>query len=107
MVGGGLHGPAQDSRPTVVQVDDPDVNEIERRALSEGTDSAGGCLTPEILSGRLIDRVRNAGRVFQAGATVVPLDSDTVNIARLVSGVTPSWKTEGSAVTVSDMVFDR
>ncbi len=83
------------------------MTDVEKRALSEGTDSAGGYLTPEILSSRLIDRVRNVGRIFQAGATVVPLESDTVNLARLVSGVSPSWKTEGNAVGVSDMTFDR
>jgi HK97 family phage major capsid protein len=83
------------------------MSDSERRALSEGTDSAGGYLTPEILAARLIDRVRNTGRIFQAGATVVPLESDTVSLARLVSGVTPAWKAEGDAVSVSDMTFDR
>jgi HK97 family phage major capsid protein len=83
------------------------MTEVEKRALSEGTDSAGGYLTPEILSARLIDRVRNTGKVFSAGATLVPLESDNVNIARLVTGVTPTWKAEGDAVAVSDMTFDR
>jgi len=62
------------------------MTDVEKRALSEGVDSAGGFLTPEILASRLIDRVRNAGKVFAAGATTVPLESDTVAFARLVSG---------------------
>jgi HK97 family phage major capsid protein len=83
------------------------MNDAEKRAMSEGVNSAGGFVTPEVLSARLIDRVRNVGRIFQAGATVVPLASDTVNLARLVTGVAPSWKTEGNPIGAQDMVFDR
>lgn len=83
------------------------MSDAEKRTLSEGVDSAGGFLTPEILATRLIDRVRNAGKVFAAGATTVPLDSDTVALARLVTGVAPTWKAENDPVAVSDMTFDR
>jgi HK97 family phage major capsid protein len=83
------------------------LSDVEKRALSEGTDSAGGYLTPEILAARLIDRVRNTGRIFQAGATVIPLESDKTAIARLVSGVSPTFKAEGADIDVSDMTFDR
>ena len=54
--------------------------DLERRAMSEGSDAAGGYLTPEILSGRVIDKVRNQARVLQAGAQTVPLDSDKQSI---------------------------
>jgi HK97 family phage major capsid protein len=81
--------------------------EGEHRALIEGTNSAGGFLTPEPLAARFIDRIRNAARVFQAGALTVPMTSDTLNVARLTGGATVAWKAEGNAITPSDMVFDR
>jgi HK97 family phage major capsid protein len=81
--------------------------EAEHRALTEGTNSAGGFLTPEPLAARFIDRIRNASRVMQAGATTVPMESDTLNIARMTGGATVAWKTEGNPITPSDMVFDR
>jgi HK97 family phage major capsid protein len=79
----------------------------EERALSEGTDSAGGFLTPEVLGSTVIDRVRKKAKVLQAGATVVPLESDKQYFPRLATGVTGGWKAENAAVTVSDPVFER
>src|SRR5207244_1562131 len=81
--------------------------EGEHRALTEGTNSAGGFLTPEPLAAAFLDRVRNASRVMQAGAHTVPMASDTLSIARMTSGATVAWKSEGNAITPSDMVFDR
>ena len=53
------------------------------RALSEGTDSAGGFTVPEIVGSRFIDRVRDALVVQRAGAQIVPMTSDTLHLARL------------------------
>lgn len=81
--------------------------ELERRALSEGTDAAGGFLVPEPLAAQLIDRVRNATRAFQAGARTVPMTVDQLSIARLTGGASVAWKSEGSAITESNLTFDR
>ena len=81
--------------------------DLERRALAEGTGAAGGFLTPELLSGQFIDRVRNQARVLQAGATTVPLDSDTQSVPRLATGVTGAWRNENTAVIQQDAVFER
>lgn len=81
--------------------------EVERRALAEGTGAAGGFLTPELLSGGFIDRVRNATRVLQAGATTVPLESDQQSIPRLATGVTGAWRNENTAVVQQDATFER
>ncbi len=80
--------------------------ELERRALSEGAGS-GGYLTPEPLGAILIDRLRNAMAVGKAGMRVVPMTSDVLNLARLDTGVTPSWKSEGAAISASDATFSR
>jgi HK97 family phage major capsid protein len=79
----------------------------EKRALSEGTDSAGGFTVPDILSTQLIDRMRARTVTIQAGAQTVPLSSDVTNIARLVADPQAGWRNENAAVAESDPTFDR
>ena len=81
--------------------------ELEHRALSEGVGAAGGFLTPEVLSGPFIDLIRAKTRVLQAGATVVPLDSDQHSIPRIATGGTAAWRNENTAAFESDATFDR
>jgi HK97 family phage major capsid protein len=83
------------------------LTEHEKRAMSEGTDSAGGYTTWDRQGSRVIDRIRNQMRVVQAGALTVPMDSDTVNLARLASGATTAWKAENAAITAGDLTFER
>ncbi|MCJ9672912.1 MULTISPECIES: phage major capsid protein [unclassified Neorhizobium] len=80
-------------------------NEVERRALSEGSDSAGGFTVPTELSAYLIDRLRRSSIVNQAGAVTVPLDSKDNIIAKLLTDPTPAWRAENGPVAVSDMTF--
>ncbi len=75
-------------------------------AMSEGTQTAGGHLVPTPLAGRIIDLARNAMRVMQAGATTVPMTSQTLKIARLTGEGTPAWRTENAAITDGDLSFD-
>lgn len=81
--------------------------DLERRALAEGAGSTGGFLTPELVSAQVIDRLRNVGQVFAAGATVVPMDSDQVSVPRLAGGVQAQWKVENAPVAESDPAFER
>lgn len=80
---------------------------VERRALSEGTDSAGGFLLPDPIGSQVIDRLRPATRVIEAGAQVVPLDGDVLHLPRIASGVTGAWRAEGDSVTAGSPTFDR
>jgi HK97 family phage major capsid protein len=80
--------------------------ELEQRALSESVLASGVYLVPTPLAGTMIDRVRNAARVFQAGATTVPMTAQTLKLARLAGGQGVSWKAEGDAVTGTDMTFE-
>lgn len=80
-------------------------NDLERRALSEGTDSAGGYTVPDILSTTLIDRMRAKSRVMQAGAGMVPLSSDKHSFAKLLTDPTAGWRAENAAVAESDPTF--
>lgn len=81
--------------------------EIEKRALSEGSDSAGGYTVPTLLSSSLIDRLRAKSVVNRTGAITVPLGSDNNIIAKLVSDPVPGWRAENGGVKESDMTFDR
>lgn len=82
-------------------------NDAEARALSEGTDSAGGFTVSRPTLARFIDRLRAATVTVQAGATTVMVESDRSSIARLASDVTASWKAENAASTESDPNFEN
>jgi HK97 family phage major capsid protein len=77
----------------------------ERRALSEGTDSAGGFTVPEVLSAELIDLLRAQSVVIAAGARTVPLTSNKMSVAKLATDPVPTWRTENSSVTESEPTF--
>jgi HK97 family phage major capsid protein len=79
--------------------------DTERRALSEGTDSAGGFTVPTILSSQLIDALRAASVVQRAGAQTVPLTSDSQSIAKVASDPTPAFRNEAASIGESDPTF--
>lgn len=79
--------------------------DVEKRALAEGTDSAGGYTVPVILSAKLIDLLRANSVTIAAGARTVPLRSDHHNIAKLASDPVPAWRFENAVVTESDPTF--
>lgn len=81
-------------------------NEDEKRALSEGTDSAGGYTVPTRLASEFIDKLRAKMVCFEAGARVVPLDSDNLAIARVTGDPTVAWTAENAEITASDPTFD-
>ena len=81
-------------------------NELERRALSEGTDSAGGFTVPDILVANIIDRMRARATVFASGAQTVPLQSDVQKIARLATDPSAAWYAENAALAGGDPVFE-
>jgi HK97 family phage major capsid protein len=76
------------------------------RDLVEGTSTAGGVLVPTPLAANVIDKARNASRVFQAGAITVPMTSQTLKMPRLTVENAPTWHTENAAITAQDLTFD-
>jgi HK97 family phage major capsid protein len=93
------------------------LSDLERRALEEGSDSAGGYTVPEIVAAQWIDRVRNNMVVMRAGARMVPMTSDTLHIARLAqpgahtSGSpatsAANWKDENEAISEAELTLER
>ncbi len=80
--------------------------EAERRAMAEGTLSAGGYMVPTPLALNVIDLARKQARVMQAGAQTVPMTSNKLTIARVTGDPSASWKAENAPGTFSDMTFD-
>ncbi|WP_297776330.1 phage major capsid protein [uncultured Roseovarius sp.] len=80
-------------------------SDIERRALSEGSDSAGGYTVPDMLSAQLIDLARARSVVMTAGAQTLPLGSDVNKIAKLLTDPAPAWRLEAGDVATSDPTF--
>jgi len=82
-------------------------NDAERRALSEGTDSAGGYTVPTPLASEFIDAMRAQSVAVQAGAITVPMQSDTLQIAKLVSDPAFAWRAENAEISLSNPTFSR
>lgn len=81
--------------------------DAERRALSEGSDSAGGYTVPTNLLAQLIDNMRNRTVVMRAGAVTVPLTTEKTHLARLASDPQAAWRSENGSVAESDPTFER
>lgn len=81
--------------------------DVERRALAEGTDSAGGFSVPTVLSANLLDLMRANNVAMRAGAMTVPLTSDRNHIAKVATDPVPAWRAENAVVNESDPTFSR
>lgn len=79
--------------------------DLERRALAEGTDSAGGYTVPEFLSSQMIDALRAASVVSRAGAMTMPLTSKDNLIAKVLTDPSPGWRAEAAAIPEGDPTF--
>ncbi len=80
--------------------------DAERRALSEGVTGAGGVLVPTPLAAQVLDLARAQTRVMQAGASTVPMESQTLKIARQTGDPSLAWHSEAGTIAPSDLSFD-
>jgi HK97 family phage major capsid protein len=78
----------------------------EVRALSEGINTAGGLMVSEELSAQIIDLARAKSVVFEAGAVVVPMQSDTLRLVRIGADASVAQVGEGATISESDGSFD-
>ena len=81
--------------------------EAEARVLAQATPGLGGYLVPEPLAARVIDLARARACVIQAGALTVPMEANTLSIAKVASDPVAYWKAENAPATPSDMSFER
>lgn len=81
--------------------------DAERRAMAEGAAASGGYLVPTVLSAQIVDMVRNQTRVIQAGATVVPMENRTLDVAKWTGDPTAAWHTENAVIAPSDATIGK
>lgn len=82
-------------------------NEAEERALSEGSDSAGGYTVTDYLSSMFIDKLRTKTRVIQAGAKIISLNSDSHKFAKVLTDPTAAWRAENALISDSSPTFTQ
>lgn len=89
---------------------------ITQKALSEGTDSAGGFLVEEIFQAELRQVGLENTIIRPNGAVVLPMTSDslifpkiqdTTHASSLYGGVIAYWTTEAATMTASQPVFGQ
>jgi HK97 family phage major capsid protein len=68
----------------------------EERALAAGTGVAGGFILEGQPAGMVIDLLRPATRVLQAGASIVPMTEGTLKLAKVLTADQPTWHVENA-----------
>ena len=81
-------------------------NGIILAAASEGVNTAGGYLVPDVLENSIINLKESRG-VARQNAYVYPMSSNATSIPRRNSGFTVYYPGEGVAITTSDMAFSQ
>lgn len=81
--------------------------QLTGKALSEGSDPAGGYLVPVEHSAKLVEMLRARTAIRAAGATVVPMASDTLQIPSQTGGATAYWVAENAPITASDQMWGQ
>lgn len=76
-----------------------------RAALSEGVNTAGGALVPDVMSQAIID-LREQYGVFRQNSRVLPITSEGITIPRQSGHVTAAFVGEGVAITATDPTFN-
>jgi HK97 family phage major capsid protein len=81
---------------------------LQIRALSAGSNAAGGfSVGTNLMSGSLIELLRNSTCIDQAGATTLSGLVGNVAIPKMAGGATAYWLPESGAVTASDQSFGQ
>lgn len=79
---------------------------VDCRALSEGSNIAGGFLVPEEMNRTIID-LRETYGVFRRECRVAPMTEHMMTVPRRAGGVTATFTGEGVAATESDPSFNQ
>lgn len=83
-------------------------NDREARALSEGTNSAGGYTVPQSIAVDIIDMARKKSHLLNLGMNIVPMEDgkkSSHSMAKLLTGVNAQWRAENIEITDGDPTF--
>lgn len=81
-------------------------SELERRVLGEAAVGTGAAMVPGPLSSEIIDLLRARSVAFQAGVRTIPMTSQTLKFARVLTDPQGTWRAENATITVADPSFD-
>ncbi|ORX22482.1 hypothetical protein BVF91_11620 [Thermoanaerobacterium sp. PSU-2] len=81
--------------------------DFEKKALTEGTGSAGGYLVPPEYSTQLIQMVYAKTVVRKAGATVIPMNSNILYIPKQNGTANATWIGENTAISDTNPTFTQ
>jgi len=74
------------------------------KALSEGTDAAGGYLTPPEFRAQLVEDLKDRP-ILRNLVTVIPMGSDSLELPTLASDVKVSWGSENTTISTTTARF--
>lgn len=80
---------------------------VDVRALTTGTDSAGGYLVDSELSARIIDLARSQSVLVRAGAQTVPMNTTELHMIRVEGDPSVAWTAENQTIAESQPSFAR
>jgi len=78
------------------------LNALQRKALSEGSQSEGGTLVPAEMATFIIQKMSDYG-VFRRNVTRVPMSSDTLSVPEVTDDMTIYCPGEGGEIDESDV----
>ena len=74
------------------------VNPEVRSTMTEGNDTKGGFMVPEVISGTIIDLLRAKNQCINAGMLTIPLPAQTTRVCRVISDPTAQWVSENALI---------
>lgn len=80
---------------------------MARKAMAQGTDTAGGYIVPEEAISQVIERLKAQVVAYDLGARDMPSTGVPVTIPKLTTSATGYWVSENSTITASDLGFEQ
>lgn len=81
--------------------------DVERRVMAESSIGTGGAMVPVPMATEIIDAMRAESVAFKAGCRTVPMSSQTLKFARVVSDPVGGWRAENAPIVEGEPTFDQ
>jgi HK97 family phage major capsid protein len=82
-------------------------SEMKSKAMSQGTDTAGGYIVPEEAIAQVIEKLKAQVVAYELGARDMACTGVPCTIPKLTTAATGYWVSENSTITSSDLGFEQ
>ncbi len=82
-------------------------SEMKSKAMSQGTDTAGGYIVPEEAIAQVIEKLKAQVVAYELGARDMACTGVPCTIPKLTTAATDYWVSENSTITASDLGFEQ